>query len=111
MVLVGLGPSESRIVEEFGPEVQIARSWVHQYLDSFVKCSLTQAEMDRIRRDYRIPNALECRVPGPDETVISVRVDETTFYTYFIKLGFRLPFTPSSASSLGTMGFALFSSP
>ena len=50
--------------------------------------------MDQIMRDDRIPDALKCRVPSLDETVISARADKTAFYPYFFKLGVMLHLHP-----------------
>ena len=56
--------------------------------------SLTQKGLDQIRTTFNIPKNLECRVPGPNSSVIDIRDDEIAFYPYLFKLGVRLPLHP-----------------
>lgn len=56
---------------------------------------MSQGDLDKLRERYSFPPAVQLRVPGDGETILSVRQGEVAFYEAAFIAGLRFPVHPT----------------
>ncbi|CAL8992685.1 unnamed protein product [Prunus brigantina] len=67
---------------------------------------ITEREIAKYRAEYRIPESVRMRIPGPIESLSKPKDDEVVFFTDVLIQGVRLPLQPAVQRILAQIGYA-----
>ncbi|CAL2247792.1 unnamed protein product [Prunus armeniaca] len=67
---------------------------------------ITEREIAKYRAEYRIPDSVRMRIPGPIESLSKPKDGEVVFFTDVLVQGFRLPLQPAIQRILAQIGYA-----
>lgn len=67
---------------------------------------MSARELIKIRAEYRIPDSVGMRIPGPTESLSNPDAGEVAFFTDVLQQGVRLPLQPAVQRILAQIGYA-----
>ncbi|CAL2238201.1 unnamed protein product [Prunus armeniaca] len=67
---------------------------------------ITEREIAKYHAEYRIPDSVRMRIPGPTESLSKPKDGEVVFFTDVLVQGVRLPLQPAVQRILAQIGFA-----
>ncbi|CAL2246709.1 unnamed protein product [Prunus armeniaca] len=67
---------------------------------------ITDQEIAKLRVEYRIPDSVRMRIPGPTESLSAPKDGEVVFFTDVLVQGVRLPLQPAVQRILAQIGYA-----
>ncbi|CAL2269982.1 unnamed protein product [Prunus armeniaca] len=67
---------------------------------------ITDREIAKLRAEYRIPDSVRMRIPGPTESLSAPKDGEVVFFTDVLVQGVRLPLQPAVQRILAQIGYA-----
>ncbi|CAL8149631.1 unnamed protein product [Prunus armeniaca] len=67
---------------------------------------ITDREIAKFRAEYRIPNSVRMRIPGPTESLSTPKDGEVVFFTDVLVQGVWLPLQPAIQRILAQIGYA-----
>ncbi|CAL8174222.1 unnamed protein product [Prunus armeniaca] len=68
---------------------------------------ITEREIAKFRAEYRIPDSVRMRIPGPTESLSKPKDGEVVFFTDVLVQGVRLPLQPAVQRILAQIGYGL----
>ncbi|CAL2265754.1 unnamed protein product [Prunus armeniaca] len=95
------------IVNWGNPRVPLGVPKVHLFgVDYLEPNKITVRELVKLRTEYRIPDSVKMRIPGPTESLSNPNDGEVVFFTDVLLQGVQLPLQPVVQKILAQIGYA-----
>ncbi|KAL6272363.1 hypothetical protein ACE6H2_023055 [Prunus campanulata] len=95
------------IVHRGNPRVPMGMPKEHFFgVDYLEPNKITVREFVKLRTEYRIPDSVKMRIPGPTESLSNPNNGEVVFFTYVLQQGLRLPLQHAVQRILAQIGYA-----
>ncbi|CAL2276292.1 unnamed protein product [Prunus armeniaca] len=103
-------PSQPKvtIVHQGNPRVPVGVPKKYLFgVDDLEPNKITEWELTKIRKEFRIPDSVRMRIPGPTESLSNPKDGEVAVFTHILQLGVWLPLHPPVQRILSQIGYAL----